>query len=114
MLEDWDAGSCLCPRPGQVRLKVGVGEREPQGVSNGTYAYGTAPPVGPGTEVSHSAAGRGAPAGQWHWPALGGPESTYGPGSLLELGRSRPGSKGCIFSGFNKLHCLIFIVIDCN
>lgn len=74
--------------PGQVRLKVGVGERETHRVNNETCACGTAPPEGPGTEVSRSAAGRGAPAGLWHWPALGGPESAYGPGSLLELGRS--------------------------
>lgn len=40
--------------------------------------------------MSRSAAGRGAPAGQWHWPALGDPESAYGPGSLLELGGSGP------------------------
>lgn len=37
---------------------------EPHEVSSGTCAYGTAPPVGPGTEVNRSAAGRGAPAGQ--------------------------------------------------
>lgn len=96
MLEELDPGSGLRLRPGHVSLKVGVGELDPHRVSNGTCACGTAPPVGPGTEVSHSAAGRGAPAGQWRWPALEDPESAYGPGSLLELGRSGSESNGCI------------------
>ena len=63
-------------------------------VSNGTCACGTALPVGPGTGVTRSAAGKGAPAGQWHWPVLGGPESAYGPGSLLKPGRSGAQSNG--------------------
>lgn len=68
--------------------------------------------MGPGTEVSHSAAGMGAPAGQWRWPVLGGPESACGPESLLELGRSGPENNGCICISFNKLlQCLMFIVI---
>lgn len=82
VLEESGPGASPRPRPGRVRLKVGVGEREPRGVSSGTCACGTVPPAGPGTEVSRSAAGRGAPAGQWRWPALGGLESAYGPGSL--------------------------------
>lgn len=92
MLEELDPGSGLRLRPGQVSLKVGVGERNPHGVSIGTCACGTAPQAGPGTEVSRSAGGRGAPAGQWRWPALEGPESACGPESLLELGRSGPES----------------------
>ena len=82
--------------PGLVRSdwRLTLGSRSPRGVSNGTCACGTAPPVGPGTEVSRSAAGRGAPAGQWRWPAPGGPELAYGPESLSELGRSGADSKG--------------------
>lgn len=101
LLEESDPGAGHRPRPGQVRLKVGVGEREPPVVSNGTCACGTAPPVGPGTEVSRSAAGRGAPAGRWRWTALGGPESACGPGSLLGLGRPGP----------QRIRCTLIIII---
>lgn len=91
-------------RPGQVRLKVGVGDQEPPGISSGTCACGTAPPVGPGTEVSRSAAGRGAPASRWRWPSLRGLESAFGPGSLLELRRSEPESnRYTIYFNSNKL-----------
>lgn len=69
---------------GQVRLKVGVPR-----VSSGTCACDTAPPAGPGTVVSRSAAGTGARAGQWHWLVLGGPELACGPESPSEPGRSR-------------------------
>lgn len=81
---------------GQVRLELGscLGEPGSHGVSSGTCVCGTAPPAGPGTEVSRSAAGRGAPAGRWRSPAPGGPGSASGPGSLLELERSGPDSKG--------------------
>uniref|UniRef100_A0A3Q3E6W4 Uncharacterized protein n=1 Tax=Hippocampus comes TaxID=109280 RepID=A0A3Q3E6W4_HIPCM len=66
----------------RLDLSKGLGTREHRRViSSGTCACGTAPPGGPGTEVSRSAAGRGAPEGLWHWPAPGGPESTYGPES---------------------------------
>lgn len=108
VLEEWEPGAGPRLRPGQVRLKVGGGEREPQRVSNGTCVCGTAPPVGPGTEVSHSAAGRGAPAGQWRWPALGGPESAYGPGSLLKLGRPGP-EYIYILTSLNP--CSIFLIL---
>lgn len=84
-----DPGAGPRPRSGEVGGSV-LGTSYPIGVSSGTCACGTAPPVGPGTELSHSAAGRGVPADQWHLPALGGPESAYGPESLLELGRSGP------------------------
>lgn len=67
------------------------------GVSNGTCVFGTVPPGGPGTEVSRSGAGRDAPTNQWRWLALEGPESAYGPGSLLELGRSGPETNRYIF-----------------
>lgn len=69
---------------GRVRLKVGVPR-----VSSGTCACDTAPPAGPGTAVSRSAAGKGARAGQWHWLVLGGPELACGPESPSEPGRSR-------------------------
>jgi len=107
VLEKLEPGAIPLPRPVQVRLKLGVGDRKPHGVSNGTCVCGTAPPVGPGTEVSRSAAGRGALASQWHWPAPGGPESAYGPGSLLKPGRSGSQSTFVHFN-FNKYLQLLF------
>lgn len=88
------AGSDLSAAPGQIRVKYRVsGARSPKGVSSGTCVCGIAPPEGPGTEVSRSAAGKGVPTGQWHSPARRGPESASGPGSPSEPGRSEPKSK---------------------
>lgn len=85
---------CFCPPWASVLEETDpcAGSHPGSGgrVSSGTCACGTAPPTGPGIEVSRSAAGRGAPAGRWHWLALGGPGSASDPGSLLELGRSGP------------------------
>lgn len=101
-LEELEPGSSLQRSPGQVRPKVSIGGVEAPRVSSGTCACGTAPLAGPGTEVSRSAAGRDARAGQWHWPAPGGPESAYGPGSPLELERSRTRGMGThVLSSFS-------------
>ncbi len=57
-----------------------TGQRSP-GFSSGTCACGTAPPGAPGTAESWPAGGRGAPGGQWHWPAPADPASACGPRS---------------------------------
>lgn len=113
--------------PGQTDLKVGIPR-----INNGTCACDTAPPAGPGTVVSRSAAGKGARAGQWHWLGLGGPELACGPESPSEPGRSRrrgikiqvlasPSgcsavSRGCFFyaSGVEKRKLLSIAMTVCH